>query len=158
FSAEEWARIAGSPIAAGIAVTAAEPSGLFGMLKESFSSASALAEAQQNQGAGELIKSVAADLTSSETRSAVRANLDARFKGATRSDIKGRAIEELKAVGALLDSKAPEDSAAFKAWLRGIAQRTAEAAKEGGFLGIGGVPVSPAETAALAELDKALAA
>jgi hypothetical protein len=39
----------------------------------------------------------------------------------------------------LLDAKAPQDAAAFKTWLRDIAQKAAEAANEGGFLGFGGV-------------------
>ena len=34
----------------------------------------------------------------------------------------------------------------MKRWLLGIAQRTAEAAKEGGFLGFGGAQVSETET------------
>ena len=41
-------------------------------------------------------------------------------------------------------------------WLLKIASRVAEAAKEGGFLGIGGVPVSAAERAALDEITAAL--
>jgi hypothetical protein len=42
----------------------------------------------------------------------------------------------------VVDAKAPGDAAAFKGWLRQISQHVAEASKEGGFLGIGGVPVS----------------
>jgi hypothetical protein len=59
-------------------------------------------------------------------------------------------------VSALLDAKGPGDAAAFKSWLQSIAQHTAEAAKEGGFLGFGGVQVSEAETATLAEIRAAL--
>jgi hypothetical protein len=59
-------------------------------------------------------------------------------------------------VAALLDGKAPEDAAAFKAWLEDLARRVAEAAKEGGFLGFGGVQVSAAEQATLTEISAAL--
>ena len=45
---------------------------------------------------------------------------------------------------------------AFKAWLEDMARRVAEASKEGGFLGFGGVQVSDAERATLAELSAAL--
>ena len=48
---------------------------------------------------------------------------------------------------AILDANAPSDAAAFKAWLRGISQKVAEAGVEGGFLGFGGVKVSDAEKA-----------
>jgi hypothetical protein len=56
----------------------------------------------------------------------------------------------------LLDAKAPQDAAAFKTWLRDIAQKAAEAANEGGFLGFGGIAVSDAEKATLAEISTAL--
>jgi hypothetical protein len=46
------------------------------------------------------------------------------------------------------------DATAFKTWLRQISQHVAEAAKEGGFLGIGGVTVSEAEKATLAETGR----
>jgi hypothetical protein len=48
------------------------------------------------------------------------------------------------------------DAAAFKAWLRAISQKVAEASKEGGVLGFGGVAVSDAEKATLADISKAL--
>src|SRR5215212_2954968 len=57
---------------------------------------------------------------------------------------------------ALVDAKAPEDAAGFKAWLRDVAQKAAEAGNEGGFLGFGGVAVSDAERATLAEISTAL--
>jgi hypothetical protein len=44
----------------------------------------------------------------------------------------------------------------LQSWLREISQHVAEAAKECGFLGIGGVAVSEAEKATLAEISSAL--
>jgi hypothetical protein len=48
----------------------------------------------------------------------------------------------LKEVSAILNAKAPQDAAGFKAWLQTISENVAEASSEGGFLGIGGVKVS----------------
>ena len=56
----------------------------------------------------------------------------------------------------MVDAKAPDDAAAFKAWLRQISQHVAEAAPEGGFLGIGGVQVSDKEKATLKEISDVL--
>ena len=56
-----------------------------------------------------------------------------------------------------MDAKAPDEAVAFKDWLKQIAQKTAEASTEGGFLGFGGVQVSEAEKATLAEITSALA-
>ncbi len=70
--------------------------------------------------------------------------------------MKTRAIEELRAVSVLVDTKAPEDAAGFKTWLQAVAQKAAEAGNEGGFLGFGGVAVSEAEKATLVEISSAL--
>jgi hypothetical protein len=79
-----------------------------------------------------------------------------KLAGSKPADVKTKCIETLRQLGALVDSKAPGDAAAFKGWLRQISQHVAEAATEGGFLGIGGVAVSDAEKATLAEISGAL--
>jgi hypothetical protein len=82
--------------------------------------------------------------------------MQARFTGKNISALQETAIAELKAVSAILDLKAPNDAAAFKTWLRHVAQEAAEAGTEGGFLGFGGVAVSDAEKAVLTEISAAL--
>jgi hypothetical protein len=44
----------------------------------------------------------------------------------------------------------------YKRWLLSLAQKTAEASKEGGFLGVGGTLVSDEETHAVDNLASAL--
>ena len=141
---------------ASMAVTAAEPSGLWGMLKESVAAGGVLAKAKTDAGTNELIKAVVADFESAEGRGAARDGLQARLKGSKPAEVKDKAIEGLRQVSALLDAKAPGDAAAFKSWLQSIGQHVAEASKEGGFLGFGGVQVSEAEKATLAEISGAL--
>jgi hypothetical protein len=156
FTPDEWARIVASPMIAGMAITAAEPSGLWGLLKESMSGGWALLAAKQDVNANPLVKAVADDIADPTTRDAVRKSFQDRFKGSDFSTVKQKAIDELRAVSGILAAKAPEDAPAFKAWLRHVAQEAAEAGKEGGFLGFGGVAVSDAEKATLAEIDGAL--
>jgi hypothetical protein len=79
-----------------------------------------------------------------------------RFAGAKPGDAVQRSLDSLREVSTILDAKAPNDAPAFKAWLRSISQKVAEASSEGGFLGIGGVQVSDKEKATLAEISKAL--
>jgi hypothetical protein len=156
FTPEEWARVVTSPMVAGMAITAADPSGLWGLLKEAMAGGWSLLDAKQNAAANPLAKAVAEDITTPETRTAARDRLQEQFKGAQLDEIKGKAIQELRAIAALVDAKAPEDAAGFKAWLRDVAQKAAEAGNEGGFLGFGGVAVSDAERATLAEISTAL--
>jgi hypothetical protein len=156
FTSDEWKQLLESPMLAGMAVTAAEPSGLWGMLKEGFAASGALTQARADAGSNALIRAVVADFETAEGRSAARDGLKAKFAGGKPGDLKAKAIEGLRQVSALLEAKAPDDAPAFKAWLQTIAQRVAEAAKEGGFLGFGGVQVSDAEKATLAEISGAL--
>jgi len=139
FTPEEWARVAASPIVAGMAITAADPSGLWGLLKESMSGGWALLEAKQDAKANPLVKAVADDIADPATRDAVREAFQERFRNSQLGDAKGKAI-----------------AAAFKSWLKSVAERAAEAGTEGGFLGFGGVAVSDAEKATLQEISAAL--
>jgi hypothetical protein len=54
FTPEEWGKIVTAPMLAGMAVTIAEPSGLFGMMKEGMASGRALLEARNDPGASAL--------------------------------------------------------------------------------------------------------
>jgi hypothetical protein len=157
FTEEEWTLLLESPMMAGMAITAADPSGLWGLLKESFAGGNALAKALSDSGANPLVKALATDFTTSESRSAARDGLKAKFANSKPADVKTKSIEALSQVSAVLAVKAPGDAAAFKSWLCQISQSTAEAASEGGgLLGIGGVQVSDAEKATLSEISNAL--
>jgi hypothetical protein len=156
FTPEEWKLLLESVMMAGIAVTVAEPSGLWGLLKESFASGSALRQAKIDPGSSPLIRAVVADFETAEGQSTARDGLREKLASSKPPEVKVQCIETLRQARALVDSKAPDDAAAFKGWLREISQHVAEAAKEGGFLGIGGVLVSEAEKATLTEISSAL--
>ncbi|MFL5332968.1 MAG: hypothetical protein ACJ8H8_07250 [Geminicoccaceae bacterium] len=142
---------------AGMAVSAAEPSGLFGMRKESFATGMLLVQATSDAGANALVRSVAADYEIAEGRKAASEELKAKLAGGGPVQIKGRALDTLRQVAALVAAKAPADAPAFKAWLAHIAASVAAASADGGFLGFGGGQVSEAEEVTLAEISVALA-
>jgi hypothetical protein len=156
FTPDEWKLILESVMMAGIAVSAAEPSGLWGLLKESFAGGTALVTAKMDSGSNPLIKAVVADFESADGRSIARDGVKEQLTGSKAGEIKAKCIETLRQAGAVVVTKAPGDAAAFKGWLRQISQHVAEAATEGGFLGIGGVPVSEGEKATLTEISSAL--
>src|SRR5262245_52590726 len=156
FTAQEWTLLLESVMAAGIAVSMADPGGLWGLLKEGFASSEALVRAKVDPGSNALIKAVVADFESGPSRGVAKQDLETKFASTAPADVKTACIEVLRQASALLDAKASGDAVAFKTWLSKISQAVAEAAKEGGFLGIGGVPVSDAEKATLAEVKSAL--
>ena len=156
FTPEEWKLLLESVTMAGIAVSAADPSGLWGLLKESFAGGSALAQARMDPTANPLIKAVVADFETAQGRSSAREGVKAALAGSKGPEIKARCIEVLRQTAAVVDAKAPADAAGFKGWLRQVSQHVAEAANEGGGLLGGGVQVSEAEKATLGEIATAL--
>jgi hypothetical protein len=157
FTPDEWKLLLQSPLVAGIAISAADPSGLFGMIKESMASARALVAAKSDPNADALVKAVAGDFETSEGRGLAQEGVKAAISGAMKpADIVAKAIDSLKAVAALIDAKGGADGVPFKSWLAGVAKAVAEAAPEGGFLGFGGTQVSEAEKATVAEIAATL--
>ena len=151
FTPDEWKLLLESVTMAGIAITAADPSGLWGLLKESFAGGSAVAQAKLDSASNPLIKAVAADFGTAQGRSAARDGVKEKLAGSKPAEIKAKCIETLRQAGAVIDAKAPGEAAAFKGWLREISQHVAEAATESG-----GERVSEKEKATLAEIATAL--
>jgi hypothetical protein len=156
FSTDEWKLLLGSPMLAGMAVTLADPSGIWGLLKESMASGQALLEAKNDPNAGELAKALLADMETSDGRMSARDGLKGELTAKSPPEMKQQVLAALRQIGAIVDAKAPSDAPSFKSWLVQVAQRVAEASSEGGFLGFGGVQVSDAEKATLVEVRTAL--
>ncbi len=68
----------------------------------------------------------------------------------------GELIETIRGATAILKRKAPGELEDFRRLVLEVAQRVAEAGKEGGFLGIGGVKVSEKEKVAIGQITAAL--
>ena len=66
-------------------------------------------------------------------------------------------LEQLRSAATVLDAKAtPDEAKGYKQWVVSVAVTVANAAKEGGFLGIGGELISDKEKAALESVSSAL--
>jgi hypothetical protein len=126
------------------------------MIKEALAGGAALAAAKADPKTNELVKAVITDFETADGRATVQEALQKRFADAKPADVVPRALETLRQASTILDAKAPADAPAFKAWINGIAGKVAEASKEGGFLGFGGVQVCDAEKATLAQIATAL--
>jgi hypothetical protein len=66
-------------------------------------------------------------------------------------------LDELRAVNEVVSAKAtPEEADAFRGWLLDVAQASADATKEGGFMGFGPELVSQGEQRMLDEVRSTL--
>jgi hypothetical protein len=146
FNAEEWSTVAEGPLYAGVRVISADRGGTF---RESIAMGRAYQEARGAHGDSELLDELVKSPPSLDPE---------RVREAGGSDA-AVAIQPIRDAMRILEAKAtPEEIDAYKKFVMTVAQAVAGAHKEGGFLGIGGKPVSEAEDAALDEISSALGA
>lgn len=143
FNAEEWEQLLEAPPSAGLVVVASDRGG---SIKESISMAKAYAEAREQHGESELLDEIVS----------AKPEMD-RSKHGSVEEMKQHCLENVRNAIELLKAKAtPEEVEDYRKFVLGLAQRVAEARKEG-FMGLSGERVSDAEKAALTEIEAALA-
>jgi hypothetical protein len=153
FTAEEWARLERSPIVATMAITLADPGGPIEAVKESMAAIKSVNEAQTGEG---LVAEVARSFAE---KTKARQSPIRDFKPSKGAMAGQEILDELRADNELLSQKAtPAEAQAFREWLLATAQRAADAAKEGGFMGFKAERVSQGEKDMLAKLGEVLSA
>jgi len=152
FSEEEWATLVRSPMIAGMAITFADPGGPIEIVKET-SAALKFAAASPAEERSELVGEIAGEVRGMAQQ---RKNPVGDFKP-RGADAPQDILDELSRANDILTAKAtPEEADAVRAWLLECAQRAADAAKEGGFMGFHAERVSQGEKDMLAKLETTL--
>jgi hypothetical protein len=154
FTADEWTLIRRAPFMAGLMVVAASPSGPLGVVKEMFAVGKTLADVKRHGASSDVAKALVADLESADAR---EQGIPTELQGKSPDQVRSAALEACRQAATAVEKKGqPGETQAFKQWLVSVGQAVAEAAKEGGFLGIGGARVSEQEASALKDLSSAL--
>ena len=143
FTEEEWKTILEAPPSAGLIVILSDRGG---SIRETFSMASAYTEARKQHGESELLDEItSAKPETDHTRSG------------SPEELKQHNLDNIRQAVALLKTKASDQEVEeYRKFISGLAERVAEARKEG-FLGLSGERVSDAERAAIGEIEGALA-
>jgi hypothetical protein len=110
-------------------------------------------EAEKEGSDNALVNAVAADFREMIEK---KEKMKIPEMGRDPEEIKTLCIKSMRSLDVLLKEKAPDEADGYKRWVYRAAKNSAEAAKEGGFLGIGGVIINEAETEALKEIAGAL--
>ena len=142
FTEDEWKMVLEGPPSAGMIVIASDRGG---SIRESFSMAKAYTEARKQHGESELLDDVVS----------AKPEMDhTRYK--SPEELKQASLKHITDGVALLKSKATsEELEEYKKFILGLAQRVAEARKEG-FMGLSGDRVSDDEKEAIGEISGAL--
>lgn len=169
FTVEEWGSIISVPASVGALVVTADPSGPMGLIKEFRAIMETMKDyVETHAAASPLLGAIQTYMSTKPTeeeeaqlkqwaelqQEEIKAN-----KPQTHEELKqvirdrtGEAFSLLRAKGAT-----EEDINLFKGMMIAVAESVANASKEGGFLGFGGVRVSEAEESILAQIRGELA-
>jgi hypothetical protein len=143
FNEEEWKTVLEAPPSAGLIVIASDRGG---SIRESFSMAKAYTEARKEHGESELLDEIVS----------AKPEMD-HTRYHSPEELKEASLKHIRDAVELLKTKAtPEELEEYKKFIVGLANRVAEARKEG-FMGLSGDRVSDDEKAAIAEVEAALA-
>jgi len=165
YSEGEWATILATPQLVGMAMTGASYSGIIGSTKEMFASASSMVDAKKEYSSNTLIQSLLPDTTDPKKAfedAKIQRNIimdQIKSKNAKSSEELSEIIlADCKAAVSILEQKeSPEVVADYKQWILNIAEKVANAAKEGSFLGFGGEQFSEKEQILFEKLKSVLA-
>ncbi len=165
YTEDELNLLANTPHIIGAAMAFAGSSGLFGTGKEMFVNAQAVMAGIKDYPNNAIIQAVLPHVQDGASEAMdkmkkVREWGVGRFKAkGVNSAVKfqAEAVEECKAVAALLSEKASaQEAAEYKTWAMSIAEKVAMATTEGSFLGFGGERFSANERELFNQIESAL--
>jgi hypothetical protein len=141
YTDEEWKLLREAPTSAGMLVIEADRGG---MIRETFSMAKAYTEARKDHGASQLLDDIASE----------KPEID-RTRFQSVEELRSTLLQHIRDAMSLLAEKAtPEELEEYRRFLASVANRVAEAHREG-FMGMSGERVSEAEQRALADIAEA---
>lgn len=151
FTEDEWAKLYRAPLVAGMGVSLADIGGPIEMSKESLAAMKTAVTPTEGQG---LVVDLSAGL---KVVLDEKQNPMADLKPESGTDPREMILDEIREANRIVSAKAtPEEAAGYRAWVVQSAKNAADAAKEGGFFGIGAVQVSEGEQSFLAKVEEAM--
>jgi hypothetical protein len=146
FDQDEWQQLLEMPWVAGVVVIVADSSW---RIVGEFKAMAAAVVASVSPGPAEtLIRELVSGMEADQT------DFDRRDDDSLND---AEMLEILRQCGVVISARCTEgESAHLREWVLGVARATAQARREGGFLGIGSVRVSDDELAAISNIEAAI--
>jgi hypothetical protein len=139
FTEDEWKLLREAPTSAGMIVVQADRGGMF---RETFSMAKAYTEARKQHGASQLLDDVVSE----------KPQVD-RTRASSQEELRAHLLGDIRDAVALVEQKATsEELAEYRSFIMKVANRVAEAHREGD------EQVSEPESQAIAEIGEAAGA
>jgi hypothetical protein len=165
YTEDDLKLLATVPQLIGSAIASTSGSGLFGTGKELFANANAILDGLKSYPSNALIKQLLPDPKEDRTAAVEKmkktrdwAMARLKSKGIDNGEkLRAHILEDTRAAAAILVSKASAAEAEeYRQWALSVAEKVANAATEGGFLGFGGERVTAAEKSLIEDIRKSL--
>jgi hypothetical protein len=144
FTEDEWKLLREAPTSAGMIVMESDRGGA---VRETFSMAKAYTEARTQHGASQLLDDILSE----------KPEVD-RTRAGSMEELRSNLLQHIRDAVALLQERAtPEDLDEYRRFVLTVANRVADARREG-FMGMSGERVSDDERQALADIGEAAGA
>lgn len=152
FTSEEWKSLLKAPMLAAYAVAGAAPSRQEDFVREMAGVAEAVIEVEHSVAKGSVLAEVINDIVANAEDDRLSAT-----EKLSPDEVRVRALDNCRAVADALETKvSPEEAYEYKRWVLVVAEKVAQAAKEGGVFGFGGEQVSGSEVATINEIGEAI--
>ncbi len=156
YAPDEWKLLLDLPPLVGSAVMVSGRSGL-GTVKEAFALAHGVLDGKHEFQANDLIGALIDARTKEGDRSGLEQFANNPYRSLSPDELRQTMLDKCSAVADLLATKStPQEAREFKQWTLEVGEKVAAAAKEGGFLGIGGQRISEPERDVLSAISQAL--
>ncbi len=160
YTQDEIEKLMTAPLLVSMYVMGSSLSGPVGLVKEMMAGVETAMDAGKNAAPGSLFNMLWSEQNMKTQQDKMQQETRDSTQGAQdMTQAKAKMLDDIKAATAIMTAKgSPDEVAAYKKLMVDVAQNVANAAKEGGFMGIGGVQVNDAEKQAIAEIRSAVGA
>ncbi len=159
FTQDEIEKMMAAPMLVSMYVMGASLSGPIGLVKEMMAGVETAMQAAKDAAPDSLLGALFSEENIKAQQTKMQEETQASTAGAQDMEqAKAKMLADIKQAVAILSAKgSPDEIAAYKNLLVDAADNVANAATEGGFMGIGGTLVNDAEKSALREIQNAVA-
>lgn len=159
YTQDQVEKLMAAPMLVSMYVMGSSLSGPVGLVKEMMAGVETAMQAAKDSAPNSVLASLFSEENMKTQQSKMQQETSESTEGAQNMDeAKSKMLGEVKqAVGIITEKGSPEEIAAYKKLMVAVAEKVANAAKEGGFMGIGGELVNAAEKSAIADIQSAVA-
>lgn len=159
FTQDEQEKLMAAPMLVSMYIMGSSLSGPIGLVKEMMAGVETAMNVAKSAAPNSLLVSLFSEENMKLQQIKMQEETTASTQGAQNMDeAKAKMLNDIKGAVALLTTKgSPEEISAYKKLMVDVAENVANAAKEGGFMGIGGELVNNAERTAIADIQTAVA-